>query len=266
MSREWPLPATRRGGAALDGGGAGQVVGAAADLDGLAFPAVAELLDRLPPPFVALVHHPLALETGLTAAQAAQLAAAERRVLAAAVRVIVTSPQTRADLADYAVEPERIGIVLPGTEPAPQARGSDGNVPVLLCVASLTARKGHLVLLEALAALEDLPWRLVCVGSAERHLLAATHPGCDRGAPARRAGGDDRRAERDGARALLGSRRRVRARLASRGLRHGAGGGAGAWAGDRVDHGGRDPGDGAGGRRSACRRPMPARSRRRCAG
>jgi glycosyltransferase involved in cell wall biosynthesis len=137
-------------------------------IDGLAFPAVAEQLDRLQQPFVALVHHPLALETGLSAAQAGQLAAAERRVLAAAARVIVTSPGTRADLAGYDVDPARVGVVLPGTEPAPLARGSGGAELALLCVASLTARKGHLVLLEALAALADLPWRLTCIGSPER--------------------------------------------------------------------------------------------------
>ena len=34
-------------------------------IDGLALPAFRDLLDRLPHPWVALVHHPLALETGL---------------------------------------------------------------------------------------------------------------------------------------------------------------------------------------------------------
>jgi glycosyltransferase involved in cell wall biosynthesis len=137
-------------------------------IDGLAFPAVAETLERLPRPFVALVHHPLALETGLLADAAARLGAAERRVLGEAARVIVTSPGTRDDLAEYGVEAARIGVVLPGTEAAPLARGSGGDEVALLCVASLTARKGHLVLLEALAALQDLPWRLICIGSPAR--------------------------------------------------------------------------------------------------
>jgi len=137
-------------------------------IDGLAFAGVAGLLERLPRPFVALVHHPLALETGLSEGAAKALAAAERRVLAAAARVIVTSPATSADLAAYDVDPARIGVVLPGTEPAPLARGSGGHEVALLCVASLTARKGHLVLLEALAAVSDLPWRLTCIGSPER--------------------------------------------------------------------------------------------------
>jgi glycosyltransferase involved in cell wall biosynthesis len=137
-------------------------------IDGLALPAFCNLLQRLPQPWVALVHHPLAIETGLDPAGAAALADVERRLLAAADRVIVTSPQTRRDLAPYGVADARVGVVLPGTEPAPLARGSAGPDVALLCVASLTPRKGHLVLLEALADLGDLSWRLTCIGSPER--------------------------------------------------------------------------------------------------
>jgi glycosyltransferase involved in cell wall biosynthesis len=135
-------------------------------IDGLALPAFVDL--RLPAPWVALVHHPLALETGLCVADAEALAAVERRLLAAAARVIVTSPQTRRDLAGYDVAAARVGVVLPGTEPAPLARGSGRTGLALLCVASLTARKGHLVLLEALAGVRDLAWRLTCIGSPDR--------------------------------------------------------------------------------------------------
>jgi glycosyltransferase involved in cell wall biosynthesis len=137
-------------------------------IDGLALPAFGELADRLPRPWFALVHHPLALETGLAPTEAESLAAMERRALAQADRVIVTSPQTRRDLAPYDVTDARVGVVLPGTEPAALARGSGGLHVALLCVASLTPRKGHLVLLEALAALRELRWHLTCVGSPER--------------------------------------------------------------------------------------------------
>jgi glycosyltransferase involved in cell wall biosynthesis len=136
-------------------------------IDGLALPAFADLGDRLPH-WLALVHHPLALETGLTPAEARAFTAMERRLLAGASRVIVTSPGTRRDVAAYGVEDRRIGVICPGTDPAPLARGSDGPGLALLCVASLTPRKGHLVLLEALHGLTDLDWRLTCVGSAER--------------------------------------------------------------------------------------------------
>jgi glycosyltransferase involved in cell wall biosynthesis len=137
-------------------------------IDGLALPAFAELIDQLPRPWVALVHHPLALETGLTHAEASALAASERRLLARAARVIVTSPGTRRDLTAYDLEDARIGVVCPGTDPALLARGSAGPGLALLCVASLLPRKGHLVLLDALAELIALDWHLTCVGSMER--------------------------------------------------------------------------------------------------
>jgi glycosyltransferase involved in cell wall biosynthesis len=144
-----------------------QLSGALAVIDGLALPAFGPP-DRLPRAWVALIHHPLALETGLTPAEARAFEDVERRLLAHAARVIVTSPATRRDLAAYEVEEARIGVVCPGTDAAPLARGSSSPGMALLCVASLTPRKGHLVLLEALGELVDLDWRLTCVGSAER--------------------------------------------------------------------------------------------------
>ncbi len=58
--------------------------------------------------------------------------------------------------------------MLPGTEAAALAKGSGGPDLAMLSVASLTARKGHLVLLEALHGLRDLRWRLTCIGSPDR--------------------------------------------------------------------------------------------------
>ena len=178
---------------ARGGGGHGRI-------DGLALPAFAALAM---PPWVALVHHPLALETGLTAPEAAALDAIERRLVPLAARVIVTSQQTVADLASYPVPEERIGIVLPGTAPAPLARGSGGPGHALLCVASLTPRKGHLVLVEALAGLVDLDWHLTCVGSPEHDpetAAAIVRPWRSRPG---RAGHADRRARRGRAGAPL---------------------------------------------------------------
>jgi glycosyltransferase involved in cell wall biosynthesis len=144
------------------------IAGALPVIDGLALPAFADLREKLPNPWVALVHHPLALESGLAAGQTEELARVERRLLPSAPRVIVTSPHTVSDLAAYQVAEARIGVVSPGTDPAPLARGSEGPGFALLCVASLTPRKGHLVLLDALADLVDLDWHLNCVGSLER--------------------------------------------------------------------------------------------------
>lgn len=137
-------------------------------IDGLALPAFVELPDRLPQPWVALIHHPLALETGLTPAEAHAFADLERTLLPRAARVVVTSPRTRQDLRAYHLDDARITVVLPGTDAAPLARGSGGPGTALLCVASLTPRKGHVLLLEALRELVDLDWHLTCVGSAER--------------------------------------------------------------------------------------------------
>jgi glycosyltransferase involved in cell wall biosynthesis len=117
---------------------------------------------------VALVHHPLCLETGLDPVTAARLRASERRALAACRRVIATSPSTAATLAaDFAVPGERLTVAVPGTDPAPVAAGT-GDPPQLLCVGTLTPRKGQRLLLGALAPLRDLRWRLLLAGSADR--------------------------------------------------------------------------------------------------
>ena len=137
-------------------------------IDGLALGALptvaAKHRNRLR--LVALVHHPLALETGLTGALRAQLYASEREALRQVRGVLVTSPSTARALADYDIAPEQCAVVLPGTDPASLATGS-GNVKwTLLCVASLTRRKGHAVLFQALARLTHHTWRLRCAGSA----------------------------------------------------------------------------------------------------
>jgi glycosyltransferase involved in cell wall biosynthesis len=116
---------------------------------------------------VALVHHPLALETGLTAGLRQQLYVSEREALRHVRSVIVTSPSTARALADYDIRPEQCVVVVPGTDPAPLAQGSGGDELALLCVASLTPRKGHAVLFRALARLKDQSWRLRCAGSAD---------------------------------------------------------------------------------------------------
>ncbi len=139
-------------------------------VDGLAFGALPEVAaaeaGRLR--LVALVHHPLAAETGLDATRAAALRAAETRALAVARKVIATSATTARELAGYGVAAERIVVVEPGTDPAPPARGSGGPALELLCVAAFVPRKGHAALLEALAPLVDRAWRLTCVGSLTR--------------------------------------------------------------------------------------------------
>ena len=118
---------------------------------------------------LALIHHPLAAETDLTPNLQVRLYQTEREALACVARVIVTGPRTAQTLMDnYAVDPARIGVVIPGTDPAPLSKGSGQAELELLCVASLTPRKGHAILLAALADLKDRPWRLTCAGSLTR--------------------------------------------------------------------------------------------------
>lgn len=143
-------------------------------IDGLAFSVLPEVVakhaERLK--LVALVHHPLALETGLEKTQVTSLRESERAALAYASRVITTSPSTTAALADYGVTAGRIMTIEPGTDIAPPSRGSDTDAVNLLCVATLTARKGHSVLIKALYQVKhkapQAAWHLHCVGSLER--------------------------------------------------------------------------------------------------
>ena len=87
-------------------------------IDGLALAGLERVLDteakRLP--VVALIHHPLALETGLDPAEARLLETAERAALALVSRVICTSQWTARTLATYGVPVERIRVVEPGVD------------------------------------------------------------------------------------------------------------------------------------------------------
>jgi glycosyltransferase involved in cell wall biosynthesis len=140
-------------------------------VDGLAFGVLPELAAELhrDHPLIALVHHPLALETGIPPAEAEEFHRRERAALAHTDRVIVTSPSTARRLAaDYAVAAERITVALPGSDPrVPPRSGRDGPL-ALLAVGAVVRRKGYDVLVDALASLRDLPWRLTIVGDRSR--------------------------------------------------------------------------------------------------
>ena len=152
-------------------------------IDGLALGAmpavVAEQASRLR--LVGLVHHPLAAETGLADAAAETLRRSERSALATLQAVVVTSRRTLRDLAGYGVAVERMSVVEPGTDPpavrmtaaADSAASADTSVLRLLCVATLVPRKGHRLLLQALAALREMHWTLDCVGSTTRNAVEA---------------------------------------------------------------------------------------------
>jgi glycosyltransferase involved in cell wall biosynthesis len=139
-------------------------------VDGLAFSAMPEQIERHRSRLrlAALIHLPLAADAGLTPSAAASLHESERRALASASLVIVTGNCTAKALEGYDVEPQRIVLVQPGTDPAALSTGSSGSRLQLLTVGTLTRRKAHDVLFRALARLPRDGWHLTCVGSLER--------------------------------------------------------------------------------------------------
>lgn len=118
---------------------------------------------------VGLVHLPLAAEFGLDRARLEVRGRAEQRALGACRRIIANSEFTRDQLLLRGFASNRIDVVVPGTDPAPLATGSAPDAPLhLLCVAALTPRKGHDLLVDALCGLTDLDWHCELVGSLER--------------------------------------------------------------------------------------------------
>jgi glycosyltransferase involved in cell wall biosynthesis len=140
-------------------------------VDGLALGALPEAAKELREErhLLALVHHPLALETGLTPDDAKALRASEYDALAAVRGVVVNSPSTSQLLIDdYDVPPDRITIALPGTDRGESAPGSRDGIVRLVSVGAVVPRKGFDVLIEALAPLKNLPWRLAIAGDLTR--------------------------------------------------------------------------------------------------
>lgn len=157
-------------------------------IDGLAGGAHPELFERHARHLriVALVHHPLGDETGVGEADRERLLALEMRGLAAAAGAIVTSPFTARRLEGLGADPARVRVVIPGTEPAVRAPATPAHTPSLtpgrvpeawprsdgsvrlLSVGNVTPRKGHDLLVEALADVADRPWHCIVAGSLER--------------------------------------------------------------------------------------------------
>ncbi|MEM7270410.1 MAG: glycosyltransferase family 4 protein [Pseudomonadota bacterium] len=139
-------------------------------IDGLAYGAFPDpLIDLLQQPPIALCHHPLGMETGLDAYQAAILIRDEARALARAAHIIVTSPETKRTLvADMGQDEARITVAPPGLDKVEPRDDLRGGVPTILTVASLTPRKGHDTLIAALAQLKDQAWEAVWVGPLDR--------------------------------------------------------------------------------------------------
>ncbi|MBW7470093.1 glycosyltransferase family 4 protein [Marinobacter sp. F4218] len=151
--------------------------GAVVVLDGLAMGGLPEVVEahasRLT--LTALVHHPLADETGLSAEEQRWFLTQERRALAAVGRVITTSGFTADRLVDFGVQAQNIRTVEPGVQSIPGSSTPDpsvrvsGDAPRILCVAHLSPRKAQHQLIEALAGLRSLPWFCTLAGSCDRN-------------------------------------------------------------------------------------------------
>jgi glycosyltransferase involved in cell wall biosynthesis len=157
---------------------AGLPDGSVAIVDGLALGALPREVDREQARLrlIGFVHLPLADETGLAPGTANALLQSERAALRAVRHVVVPSTGTRDRLREqYGVDTARVTVIEPGTDAAPAARGSGGAIVHLLCVATLTPRKGHDTLFRALAAVPARTWFLTCAGSDDRDQATAEH-------------------------------------------------------------------------------------------
>ena len=199
----WPWPAAGDL-ASADAVLAGLATGARVVVDGLALGAMPGLAVRHARRLrlVGLVHHPLWLEQASPEEEAsgstsdpgrARLRHDELTALAATRHVVVTSARTAGAVAAMGVPAARITVVEPGCDPFALARGTrrlqastspcdgqapsrcDGQTPLrLICVATVTPRKGQLELVDALAATVQAGspdadrWTLDLIGSTTR--------------------------------------------------------------------------------------------------
>ncbi len=172
------------GGLSLEGGGAYirnmiaalRSAGHAVQTGGEHGPATIRIIDGAVLPSISpeqtvgaigLIHHPAALAA---AEDHVAVRKAERERLALLRRIVTTSEAVKERLmAEFAVDAARISVVRPGVADVSRSTGSgDAGLCRVLSVGALVPRKGHGVLIAALAKLFDLPWRLVIAGDAER--------------------------------------------------------------------------------------------------
>jgi glycosyltransferase involved in cell wall biosynthesis len=94
---------------------------------------------------------------------------ADSAALARLSRLIASSESVgRRLVQERGIEAARVQVVLPGAPAVPRADGSGGPGCAILSLGALVPRKGHEVLLRALARLFDLDWSLCIAGDATR--------------------------------------------------------------------------------------------------
>ena len=140
-------------------------------IDGLALGGLPDIAHRHAERLllIALVHHPLADETGTPPELRLRLLDAETRALAACRRIVTTSAFTARRLVELGVNHDHVRVVPPGVEPAAAGNSCDSAIQRLLCVGSLVPRKGQDLLVDALAGMQELSWQLELVGDPDRN-------------------------------------------------------------------------------------------------
>jgi glycosyltransferase involved in cell wall biosynthesis len=92
----------------------------------------------------------------------------EHRLLAVSRAVLTVSHSTRQRLLEHSgLRTDRVHVAEPGVDMADPVAGTEAGAE-LLCVAAVLRAKGHDVLVDALATLGDLDWRLTLVGALDR--------------------------------------------------------------------------------------------------
>ena len=141
-------------------------------VDGFLLP---HLLPRLPELVargaVAVVHH-ISARAGRDAGAREAVGVIERTMLPA-LRCVIATSQLVAERLQQEFGLVGVKVVAPGMGNLPRNTPSDGPVQVL-SAGVLTPRKGHDVLLHAMARLSDLDWQLTIAGTAARD---PTHAG-----------------------------------------------------------------------------------------
>ncbi len=147
---------------------------AAVVIDGLAMGALPEVVaqhaQRLQ--ITALLHHPLGDELGLNDADQQRFHRSELTALAPVARIIVTSHFTARRLPELAAHYSMplntsVTVVEPGVAQAPISPAAEsGETLRLLCVATLTPRKGQDILVQALSGVAGNHWQCDCYGGA----------------------------------------------------------------------------------------------------
>lgn len=142
-------------------------------IDGLAFGAFSsDLVQSMSGRVIALVHHPLFLETGLPHARKLELKASEQTALARADHIIAVSRTTARILIEHLdADRERVTVAEPGTDPAQRATGTGAPLQIL-AVGAVSPRKGYTMLVEALSGISDIDWRLTIAGAHDVHAQA----------------------------------------------------------------------------------------------